>query len=177
MESNENNWNIGEIAVLPWTSIQFKKSGSIYYKHLYTSRYICIRESDVGHRGILVKVLGKISSHNISIVCKAPFCRDDIDELFEGRAISSFQFPTFDQLTEVLDIIRQSTDLKRIFKEASMDFDLDGTFWVSETKRNMFLQNKPQFYDVRTNTIKTSQDNIPRYRLTMVYFHNGKLIY
>ena len=177
MQSNDNTWQIGEIAILPWTSNTFKTFGSQIYKHFFRSRFICIRESTATQRGILVKVLAKTAPHRITIQGGEPFCKDDVDDLFKGCAYSSFRFPALDELTEVLDIIRSSSDLQQIFETASMNIDLDGEFWVRETTTKLLIQKKPQFYDVRAGLLTTASDDTPRNRLTIVYFHNGELIW
>ena len=177
MESNDNNWQVGEIAILPWTSNTFKTSGSQIYKHFFRSRFICIRESTDAQPGILVKVLDKTPLHRIMIQGGEPFCKDDVDDLFKGYAYSSFRFPTLDELTEVLNIIRSSPDLQQLFEKASMNIELNGEFWVRETTHKRLIQKKPQFYDVRAGILATASDDTPRNRLTIVYFHNGELIW
>lgn len=176
MESNENNWHVGEIVTLPWTSNTFKKSGSSVYKHFYSSRHVCIREADATQEGILVKVLTPTARHRISMVGGEPFCRDDVDDLFSGKAYSSFRFPTQEEVMEVLDIIRANPSLVPVFKQASMQVDTNATFWIREISRSMLLQKKPQFYDARSGNVDVAVDDTARQRLSILYFRSGNLI-
>ena len=105
MESNKNNWTLGEIATLPRQEKPLKQSGSTTYVHYITSRYVCIREATDSQRGILVKVLGKFYSDQVGIVNGEPFSKDDRDELFVGHRYYSFPFPSAKDVKEVLDII------------------------------------------------------------------------
>lgn len=175
MESNEYNWHEGEIAILPWTSTTFKKSGSTIYKHYFRSRFVCIRESNEEQSGILVKVLSDTAKHRISMVGSEPFCKDDVDDLSAGIALSSFRFPMLEELTEVLDIIRGNQNLMPVFKDASMNLDLNGTFWIRETARKLLLQKKPMFYDANSDSLMTAADDTPHSRISLVYFQNGNL--
>ena len=175
MQSNDNTWQIGEIAILPWTSNTFKTFGSQIYKHFFRSRFICIRESTATQRGILVKVLAKTAPHRIMIQGGEPFCKDDVDDLFKGCAYSSFRFPTLQQLTEVLAIFRENPNLMSVFDEASMHFDLDSSFWIREPAHKLLHKKKPQFYNANTDDLTFSSDDTAHYRLTMLYFQNGQL--
>lgn len=172
---DEKNWKVGDIDVFPWTSTVFKKSGSTTYKHYYSSRFICIREADDEHRGILLKVLGKASPHEIMMVGGEPFCKDERDDLLNGKVYSSFRFPSLQELTEALAIVRENPKLLSLFEEASMHFNPESSFWVRETSRKHIFQKKPQFYDASTGTLSVSTDDTPHYRLTMLYFQNGEL--
>ena len=68
MESDKNNWTLGEIATLPKQERSLKQNGPTAYVQYITSRYICIREATDGQRGILVKVLGKAYRDQVGIV-------------------------------------------------------------------------------------------------------------
>lgn len=61
MESDKKDWTLGEVALLPRQTSQINKK----YEYLITSRYICIRETSEGQRGILLKVLGKTAREDI----------------------------------------------------------------------------------------------------------------
>ena len=176
MELNENNWSLGEIANLPWTSTPFKKHGSTTYRHFYTSRFVCIREADEAHRGILLKVLGKVPSHKVMMIGGEPFCKDDGDEFGVGRSYSSFRFPSLDELVEALEILHEDKSLLQILEDASMHLDPDSTFWVRESSRSILLRKKPNYYDARQKRLCPASTDAPHYRLTMVYFDQGKLI-
>ena len=177
MASNENNWKVGDFEGFPWTSTVIKKSGSTVYKHFYTSRFVCIREAEGGQRGILLKVLGKASPHEIMMVGGEPFCKDERDDLLKGRVYSSYRFPTLQELTEALAIVRENPKLKSVLDELSMHFDPDSTFWVRELARHHLFQKVPQFYNASTGVLSASSDNAPHYRLTLLYFQNGKLTF
>ncbi|MCR5849599.1 MAG: hypothetical protein K6G92_02670 [Bacteroidaceae bacterium] len=176
MNSDENDWKVGDIDGFPWTSTIIKKSGSTTYKHYYNSRFICIREAGDGQSGILVKVLGKTSPHDIMLVGGEPFCKDERDDLLTNKVYSSFRFPTLQQLTEALAVIRENPSLMSVFDETSMHFDTESSFWVRETSRKLLIRKKPQFYDASTGTLCVSQDDTPHYRLSMLYFQNGRLM-
>ena len=153
------------------------EKGSTTYRHFYSSRFICIREEDDGHPGILMKVLGRTSPHSIMTVGDEPFCKDERDDLLKGKAYSSFRFPTVEQLTEALAIIRENPELMSVFEESSMHFNPESSFWVRELTRKHLFQKKPQFYDASTGKLCTSSDEASHYRLTMLYFKNGNLTY
>ena len=176
MESNENNWKVGEIVSFPWTSTTIKTRGKTFYKHFYGSRFICIQEAKEEHRGILVKVLGKTSPQDIIMVGGEPFCKDERDELITGKSYFSFRFPTFNDLTEVLAIIRENPKLMSVFDKAAMHFNPDSTFWVRESTRKLLLK-KPQIYDSHNGSLCIASDNTSHYRLTLLYFYKEKLIY
>ena len=176
MESDTNTWKLGETANLPWTSKPFKKRGSTTYRHFYTSHYVCIREEDKGHRGILLKVLGKVPPRKIMMIGGEPFCKDDEDELLFGTSYASFRFPTLAELTDVLEILRNDKSLLQVLENASMHLDTDSTFWVRESSRNLLLQRKPNYYDASLGRLCPASADAPHLRLTMVYFYQGELI-
>lgn len=175
MTSSNNTWQVGDIEGFPWTSTVIKKSGSTTYKHYYNSRFICIREADDGHCGILVKVLGKTSPQSVMMVGGEPFCKDSRDDLLNGKVYSSFRFPTLQQLTEVLAIFRENPNLMSVFDEASMHFDLDSSFWIREPAHKFLHKKKPQFYNANTGDLTVSSDDTAPYRLTLLYFQNERL--
>ena len=177
MEQTENSWKKGELVNFPWKSNIFKKSGSTIYKHFYSSRFICIREEDEGHRGILLKVLGRTSPHDILMVGGEPFCKDDRDDRLDGKTYASFRFPTSDEVIEVLEIFRKDPKLLQTFERESMPLNINRTYWVRETVRNLFLAKRPQFYDVSTNTVTKATDGTSHYRLTVLYFYKGEIIF
>ena len=175
METNGNSWILGELATLPREEKLLKKSGMTSYMHLIGSRYICIREATDNQRGILMKVLGKVSSDRISFKNGKPFCKDDHEELFYGSRYFSYPFPSANQITEALDILRSNQDLQQKFEKASMHFNPDSTFWVSDTTRNVFLRKIAQFLNGHDGQLYPANDNSEHYRITFVYFNNGKL--
>ena len=96
--------------------------------------------------------------------------------LLASKVYSSFRFPTLQQLTEALAVIRENPSLMSVFDEASMHFDTESSFWVREMSRKLLISKKPQFYDACTGTLCDSQDDTPPSRLTMLYFQNGRLM-
>ena len=177
MESNENNWNIGEIASLPKQERSLKQSGSTAYIQYITSRYVCIREATSGQRGILVKVLGKAYSDQVGIVNGEPFSKDDHDELFAGHRYYSFPFPSAKDVMEVLEIVNENQELLQTFESASMHINPNSTFWVSDTVRNIFFMKKPQILNGRDGQLYPANGDDMHYRLSIVYFFKGSLIW
>jgi len=177
MESNKNYWTIGEIATLPKQERTLKQSGSTTYVQYITLRYVCIREATDRQRGILVKVLGKAYSDQVGIVNGEPFSKDDHDELFVGHRYYSFPFPQAKDVKEVLEIIEDNQDLLQKFQAASMHINPNSTFWVSDTVRNKFFLKKPQILSGRDGQLCTPSDDDNHYRLSIVYFFKGSLIW
>lgn len=177
MEQAENSWKKGELVNFPWESNIFKKSGSTIYKHFYSSRFICIREEDEGHRGILLKVLGRTSPRDILMVGGEPFCKDERDDRLNGKTYSSFRFPTSEEVIEALGILRNDPELLQTFEKESMHLNINATYWVREATRSLLLVKKPQFYDASTNIITNVTDGTSHYRLTMLYFYKGEIIF
>ena len=175
MESNENNWTLGEIAKLPKMERPLKQSVSKVYMHYIASRYICVREATDGRRGILMKVLGKAYSDQVKMVGGEPFGRDEHEELFVGQRYYSYPFPTANEVQEVLEILRANPSLLQKFEDARMHVNPDGMFWVRETARNAFLKKIPQIYDSRSGQLCNPSDDTNYYRITMVYFFKGQL--
>lgn len=176
MESNENNWKAGEAVNFPWTDNTFKKQGSTSYKHYYNSRFVCIREAHDGQRGILLKVLGKLSARDILVVGGEAFCKDERDDSIKGKSYYGFRFPDSRELTEALAALREKPELMKALKESEMYLDPDSTFWVREPKCSL-LRKKPQFYDPKTGTVRPATDDEPHCRLTLVFFHKGTLTF
>ena len=177
MKPNENSWKVGEKASFPWKSTIFKKSGTTIYKHFYSSSFICIREEDEGHRGILLKVIGRTSPKDIIMVGGEPFCKDEKEEMIVGKTYSSYRFPTTDEVTDVVEILRGNPELLALLDKTEMHVNPQATFWVRESARSMLLMKKPQFYDVSTNKVGPATDSTPHYRLTLLYFNKGELIW
>ena len=175
MESNENFWHLGEIATLPRTEQLLKESGSTHYERLIGSQYVCVREATERQRGILVKVLGKISPKHIMIVAGQPFTKDDHENLFTGTRYFSYPFPAEKDVQEVIEILRNNPSLIQIFEDASMHINPKSKFWVNETERNFLFMKKPLCYDSYSDQIGTLSNDEAAYRLTMVYFYKGHL--
>jgi hypothetical protein len=114
METNENNWTLGEIVNLPRQE-KVLKSGSTSYVHYIASRYICIREATEGQRGILVKVMGKFFGGQVEIVNGKPFFKDDRMEAFDGYRFYSYPFPSAREVQEVLEILKRNQALVNKF--------------------------------------------------------------
>ena len=177
MESNENNWTLGEIVTLPRTEKTLKKSGLTVYERYMGSRYICIREAIEGQRGILMKVLGKPYSDKIRIVNGEPFCKDDCDEFFANTHYYSYPFPSATEVMEELDIIRDNHFLLQKFEDASMHVNPNSTFWVNDTTRNLLLLKKPQYLSSSDGQLYPAKDDSYHYRLSFVYFYKGELFW
>ena len=177
MNSSDVNWRLGEIVSLPRTEREVKDGGSPAYKYFVESRYICVREATDSQRGILVKVLGKSTLEHILMVCGKPFSKDDRHELFMGDRYFSYPFPAADDVKEVLEILRSNPNLVRTFEDASMHINLKSKYWVTDTKRRFLIKTVPQCYDANSDQLITPSYNDFPYRITMVYFSNGQLIW
>lgn len=177
MEIKDYNWSLGELVRLPRTTTLIKKGSMKSYERFIGSRYICIRESSEGQRGILLKVLGKVSRENINMVGGKPYCKDDKVEHFVGASYYSYQFPTLEEIKTVLNILRDNKTLLRQFEEASMQIHPDATFWVRDTARHLLLMKKPQYYDSRSDEliVSSDSDSEAHYRLTIAYFYKSHI--
>lgn len=175
MDSNKNNWRLGETITLQREERRLMQSGLNSYEHYIGSRYICIREASEGQQGILLKVLGKTDSEQIRIVNGCPFCKDDHDELFESDRYFSYPFPSTKSVQEALEIIRNNQDLLHKFEKISMHLNPHSTFWVSDTTRKMLLLKKLQYYNSQDGQLYPAKDSNSHYRITFVYFSEGKL--
>lgn len=177
MQPNKNEWSLGEIAKLQREEKPLKQSGLTVYEQFVASRYLCIREATDSQRGILLKVLGKTYSDEIKIIGGQPFSRDDHEQLFDGHRFFSYPFPKVNQVREVLEILKDSPDLQKKMEDAKMHLNPNSGFWVSETARNAFFLKIPQIYDTRSNQLRVASDDTSYYRITMVYFFKGELIW
>ena len=175
MASNDDNWTVGEIVTLPRKVRTLKTSGTTSYMQCIASRFICIRESETGQRGILLKVLGKAHADRVTIEGGEPFARDDFDEQFNGDNYYSYPFPSSTNLKEVLDILRGNEEMLHRFEKASMHINPNSTFWVNDITRNMLFMKKPQYYSARDGRLSPAKDDSNHYRITFVYFHQGEL--
>lgn len=177
MDINKNNWKVGELVNLPRTETLLKTRGTTRYERLIESHYICIREATDTQRGILVKVLGKCPPEFVSVVGGQPFTKDDREELFNGCRYFSYPYPASKDVKEVLDILNSTPTLLQYFQNASMHINPKSKFWVSNMTRRLLIFKRPLCYDASTKALCTIQDNESAYRLTMVYFFKGELIY
>ena len=177
MESNKNNWTLGEIATLPKQEKTLKKSLTNQYVHYIASRYICIREATDTQRGILVKVLGKCNDEPIRIVNGEPFCNDFHDELFTKDSYSSYPFPSAREVQEVIEILKANQDLLQKFESAKMHINPDSTFWVRDTTRNKLFRKRLQILSGRDGELHPADDDGFHYRLSIVYFFKGSLVW
>ena len=175
--STENNWKLGEIAHLPSRKTRLKKSGSTLYDLHIGSRYICVREATPGQRGILVKILGKYKPERITTVSGQSFCKDNREKLFKGKRYLSYPFPTVMDVQKVIEILQCNPTLIQSVEKASMHINLKSKYWVKETKTRFLFMKKPQCYDVCSGQLSTpAKDEMP-YRLTIVYFYKGYLVW
>ena len=180
MEEKKNTWKLGEKADFPFTSTEFKKSGSFFktfYKHFYSSRFICIREETDEQPGILLKVLGRTSPKDIIIVGGEPFCKDEKEEMISGRTYASYRFPTIKQVSEVVEILRENRWLKDLLENSEMHINLQAYFWVRNVAGGFLFGKKPRYFDPESKTLYTVSDKTPHYRLAVVYFHKGELTF
>jgi hypothetical protein len=177
IESNDNNWKIGEMAVLARKEKPLKKSGVTVYERFIGSRYICIREASESQQGILMKVLGKPYGDQIKIVNGQPFCDDHREELFESNRYASYSFPSANEVKEALEIIRGNQTLLQKFEKESMHVNPDSTFWVKEIMHNALFLKKLQYIDGRDGQLSPATNDSNHYRVTFVYFRDGKLIW
>ena len=172
---NQTNWHKGEIVHVPRKSSEIS-SGMKSYEHFISSRYVCIREEDGDQSGILLKVLGKITSDSIMLKGGEPFCKDDKEEAFSSDIYYSYRFPSEVELKEVLHMIRNDQCLIDKLEEASMHINPNSTFWVRDTARSVLLQKKLQYHDVPSGKlIAGSNDGEVHYRLTIAYFRKSQI--
>lgn len=176
MEVRKNDWTKGEITKVPKKSVQVKHGGMNTFDHYISSHYICLREASEGQRGILVKVLGKMTGEYIMIAGGEPFCKDDREELLVGMHYSSFRFPSVDELKEVLSIIRGDEELLARFNKAGMHINPNSTFWVRNTVSRYLFKKQAQYYDASTDMLypATAEETL-HYRLTIAYFDNKEV--
>ena len=170
--SNEADWRLGDLVSLSWNHKEIKKSGDKTYAYYALSHYVCVREATDGQRGFLLKGLGKLQRERVMLVNGEPFCKDEREELFMGKRYFSLPFPTADELKEVLDIVRFDMKIQQILIDNDMFFNPNGTFWVSDTKSQLFgLKRSPQYYDPSTGCLATAKRLDERHnRITIAYF-------
>ncbi len=101
-----------------------------------------------------------------------PFCKDERIELFMGTRYISYPFPTAEELKEILDIVRPDMNIQQKLIDNGMFFNPNGTFWVSDTKSQLFgMKHSPQYYDPSTGCLATSKRLDERHnRITIAYF-------
>ena len=177
MDVNKNNWKVGELVNLPRTETLLKKRGMTSYERLVESRYICIREATDTQRGILVKVLGKCLPEFVSVIDGQPFTKDDHEEMFNGDRYFSYSYPALKDVKEVLDILESNPTLLQYFQNASMHINPKSKFWVRNMTKRLLVFKRPLCYDAATKSLCTIQNDELAYRLTMVYFFKGELVY
>ena len=168
----KKEWSVGELVILGESTTLLKKSGTKTYSSIVGSRYICVREATDGQRGILVKGLGKIQRERIMLVNGKPFCKDERIELFMSTRYISYPFPTAEELKEILDIVRPDMNIQQKLIDNGMFFNPNGTFWVSNTKSQLYgLKRSPQYYDSSTGRLATAKSLDERHnRVTIAYF-------
>ena len=175
MKMTDYQWKLGELVILTRATKVMKMTWFAMYEQLIGSRYICIREATDNQSGILVKVLGRTPSEYIKVVDGLPFCKDEREELFEGKGYTSYSFPTAENVKEVLDILRGNPNLLPVFEKASMHVNPREKFWVRETTSHLLVMKKPMCYDASSDSLCKASDDEAPYRLTLVYFHKGQL--
>ena len=90
----------------------------------------------------------------------------------------AYMFPTsVKEVQEVLEILRDNKSLLQKFEDASMHINPSSTFWVSDIKRNRFFMKKPQIFSGRDGQLLPAQDDGYHYRISIVYFSKGSLIW
>ena len=86
------------------------------------------------------------------------------------------QIPSpFQATMKMARLIDHNPDLQQRFKEASMQINLQGKFWVNKTLSHLGFMKKPLCYDAKTKEITTPSYNDMPYRLTMAFFYKGEL--
>ena len=171
MDSNKQNWALGEIVTLPRKTSPVNSK----YEHLMASRYICIKESEGGECGMLLKVLGKMTREHITMQGGEPFCKDDKNEGFTSDTYYSYRFPSEEEVKEVIRILRGKPNLVEIFENASMHINPNSTYWVRDITGRLPFLKKPQYYDAHSGELLVAGDDKPHYRLTIAYFYKSKL--
>ena len=170
--NNESNWKKGEAVHMAWKDSPLKKSGSKSYAYIiHNNKYICIRESQDNQRGILLKVVGDTASRHVMLVRGNPFCKDYSDLLIDGKRYCSYPFPRLSELKMVLSIIRSNPMLRLRLEEENMHIDPSATFWVSETKHDILLRKRPQYYAAQADRLfMANKKHDIHCRLSVVYF-------
>lgn len=169
--ATDYNWKMGETVKLPWSMHELKKSGNVEYAYQIWSRYICVRECAAGQTGLLVKSLGNLPDETIAMVGSEPFFIDDRNEGFTADQYLCFRFPDWEELREVLDIVRYSEMLQERFQSEQRPIRPDATYWVRNTMRRKLFTKRPAYYDPAADQIFTpTDDHNVHHRLTIVRF-------
>ena len=171
-QEKSQEWSVGELVNMERSTTQLKESGTNMYSNMVSSQYVCIRETTDGQDGILVRGLGNIRQRHIMIVSGEPFIKDERDDLFVGKQYYSHPLPTADELKEVLDIVRTDENIQQKLKACGMQFDSNGTFWVSDTKAKFCgLKRDLQYYDTKTGRLATAKSPDEYHqRITVAFF-------
>ena len=98
-------------------------------------------------------------------------------QTFDGDRFYSYPFPSAREVQEVLEILKWNQDLVNKFEDASMHVNPDSTFWISDTTRNMLFLKKLQVLSARDGQICPANDDGQYYRLSVVYFYKGSLVW
>jgi hypothetical protein len=171
MQSDMKNWSLGEIVFLPRQTSKINKK----YEYLMESRYICIRETTEGQRGILLKVLGETARKNIMMQSGKPFCKDEKNEDINSNTYYSFRFPSANELKDVLDILKKDETLLDKFEKIGMPINPNSTFWVRDTASRLYFLKEPQYYDATIGKHAATSDDETHNRLTIVYFYKSNI--
>ena len=177
MESNKNNWTLGEIVELPRINKVLKQSYKAKYETCIGSRYVCVREEGEMQRGILVKMLEDMKSDHVKLVCGEPFSKDIHFGLLDVPCYSSYPFPLASEVKEVLGILRDNNKLLKVFEEAEMPINPNNSFWVRETVRNVLWIKIPQVYSGCDGKLYPATNKAKYCRMTMAYFYKGQLTF
>ena len=103
MESDKNNWSLGEVVLLPRQTSKTNEKN----ENLMNSRYICIREASKGQRGILLKILGEATRKNIKMQGGKLFRKEYKFEGLYSDTYFRFHFPSVNELKDVFDILKK----------------------------------------------------------------------
>ena len=177
VDDNENNWRKGDVVVFPWKSRRFVREDSKSFHFYFSSTFVCIREADDKHRGILLRVLERTSKSDLLIVGNELYRKDERNNSVDRKRYYGFRFPSTKSLKTALEILRKEPELMSLLQQESMSFHLDSKFWVREPGRRLFFLKTPQYYDSRTDTLHCAEDGASYRRLTMVYFQKGNLFF
>lgn len=177
MRTNKNNWTVGETVDLPRMERLLVKDRNALFGQYVDSQYVCIREESSTQCGILLRVLGKAAVEHIKIKGGVPFCKDNYDEQFYVTHYFSHPFPSRGKVNQVLDILHDNPQLMLQLGDASKTVTLDSTFWVENISRNFLLKKQLQFLDAHTRELHAASSNQLCYRLSIVYFYKGELVW
>lgn len=177
MRTNKNNWTLGEVVEIPRMERQITKSGSMSYEQYVGKSYVCVREENGAQCGLLLRVLGRATTEHIKIKGGLPFCFDDCEEQFYATRYFSHPFPSRSNVDQVLRILRDNPQLMQQLESVSRAIDLDSMFWVKNVGRDFFFRKRLQYLDARTGELYTASSNQLCYRLSIVRFYKGDLIW